>query len=359
MIRNNEGVTNYESHINRKRGIILILIISTIGLALLGLCVGSSMIPIDNVLEGLFRSGRQAYTTIVWDMRMPRILTALVAGAGLAVSGCVMQNNLRNPLASPSTLGISNAAAFGANVAIILFGAGTATSMVDSKIVVDNPYLITTMAFGMSMITMVVIVLLSKATNFSPSSVVLAGVAVGSIFSAGTTILQFFATDSALATAVFWSFGDLSRVSMKEMLIIAAVTLFSSIYFYAMRWNYNALANGEELAKSLGVNTNRLVMMGLILTSLITAVCISFMGVIGFIGLVAPQIMRIILGDDHRFLIPASMLAGGIVLLLSDIAANVVIAPAILPVGAITSLLGGPMFLYLLIRGGRNKKCRS
>lgn len=352
MFRESEGIEDYEGHIGRKRLILLILLVATVVIALLGLCVGASMIPLDNVIDGLLKKNI-SYSVIVWNLRLPRILTAIVAGAGLSVCGCVMQNNLRNPLASPSTLGISDAAAFGANFAIIVLGAGTVTSV--SATLSENPYLITTMAFTMSMITMVVVILLSRATNFSPSSVVLAGVAIGSIFAAATTIIRVFASDSAISTAVFWSFGDLSRVSFDELKIITIVVAISSLFFFMMRWNYNALSNGEDVAKSLGVNTKRLIVMGMILTSLVTAVCISFMGIVGFIGLIGPQIMRLILGEDHRYLIPASMLAGSIILLLSDIVANTVIAPAVLPVGAITSLLGGPMFLYLLIKGRRSK----
>ena len=171
------------------------------------------------------------------------------------------------------------------------------------------------------------------------------------MFTAGTTILQYFGTDIKVAAAVFWTFGDLGRASWKEVAILAVIVGCSVVYFFFKRWDYNALANGEETAKSLGVNTERTRFWGLLAASLITAVAVSFLGMIGYIGLVGPQIMRRILGADHRFLIPASALAGAIILLAADTLARTVISPVVLPVGALTSLLGGPMFLYLLLKG--------
>lgn len=156
-----------------------------------------------------------------------------------------------------------------------------------------------------------------------------------------------------ISAALFWTFGDLGRVSWSEVAILAAITAVCILYFMLMRWNYNALANGEETAKSLGVKTSRVRFWGLIAASLLTAVSVSFMGMIGFIGLIGPQIMKRAIGADHRFLIPASALMGAVILLLADTCARTVISPVILPVGALTSLLGAPMFFYMLLRGKR------
>jgi iron complex transport system permease protein len=200
-----------------------------------------------------------------------------------------------------------------------------------------------------------IILALARLRGFSPESIVLAGVALSSIFGAGTTLLQYFAPDILIAAAIFWTFGDLARASWNEVLIISVVVAGCLIFFFFQRWNYNALSNGEETARGLGVNAQRVRFYGLLLSSLITAVTVSFLGMIGFIGLLGPQIMRRIIGDDHRFLIPASALAGAIILLAADTLARVVISPAVLPVGAVTSIFGGPMFLYMLIRGRRGR----
>lgn len=347
-----DGINSYEKRIQKKRLVLVIMGALVIVFMALSVSVGSTRIPLSEVFAGFLGKADGSINSIIWSMRMPRTIAAVVIGAGLAVAGCVMQNNLKNPLAAPSTLGISNAAVFGANFAIIVLGAGSAAA---NKIAIDNPYIVTMMAFGMAMATTVIIIILSKMKNFSPAAIVLAGVALGSIFTAGTTIIQYFSNDASLATAVFWSFGNLERIYWDEVLMVTITVAICSLFFYAMRWNYNALSNGTEVAKSLGVSVDKLIGLGLLLASLITAMSVSFVGLIGFIGLLGPQIMRRIVGEDYRFLIPGSMLAGALVLLASDIVARTVISPIVLPVGAITAILGGPMFLYLLFRGGKTK----
>lgn len=335
--------------------ILTTLILSVFILAILSVNAGAAQLNPIEVLKSIFGYGTQLSSIVIWRIRMPRVVTAIIAGAGLSVAGCVMQNNLRNPLASPSTLGISNAAAFGANVAIILFGAGSIQSSSADTVIINNPYIVTISAFVCAMGATFLIVGLARLRGFTPESIVLAGVALSSLFTAGTTIIQYFAQDVQIAAAVFWTFGDLGRTSWTEVLILSVVVLGAIAYFVFRRWDYNALDNGEECAKSLGVNTQRIRMGGMLVSSMITAVAVSFLGIIGFIGLIGPQIMRRIIGPDHRFLIPASCLAGAALLLLSDTLGRVIISPVILPVGAITSLLGAPLFLYLLMRGYKQR----
>ena len=335
--------------------ILTTLILSVFILAILSVNAGAAQLNPIEVLKSIFGYGTQLSSIVIWRIRMPRVVTAIIAGAGLSVAGCVMQNNLRNPLASPSTLGISNAAAFGANVAIILFGAGSIQSSSADTVIINNPYIVTISAFVCAMGATFLIVGLARLRGFTPESIVLAGVALCSLFTAGTTIIQYFAQDVQIAAAVFWTFGDLGRTSWTEVLILSVVVLGAIAYFVFRRWDYNALDNGEECAKSLGVNTQRIRMGGMLVSSMITAVAVSFLGIIGFIGLIGPQIMRRIIGPDHRFLIPASCLAGAALLLLSDTLGRVIISPVILPVGAITSLLGAPLFLYLLMRGYKQR----
>jgi len=287
----------------------------------------------------------------IWNIRLPRVVAALVAGAGLAVAGCVMQTCLRNPLASPFTLGISNAAAFGANLAIVYLGAGAIRSSTSDAVSITNPYSVSLLALAFSMLAMAVILLLARLRGFSPESVILAGVAFSSLFSAGSTLVQYFAEDVQVAAMVFWTFGDLGRVSWQEAGILAAVTAAGLVYFMLNRWNYNTLESGEDSARGLGVPVERVRLYSMLAASLITAVAVAFMGIIGFIGLIAPQMMRRILGVDHRFLIPASALAGAALLLLADTLARTLISPVVLPVGAITSFFGAPLFIYILAKG--------
>lgn len=177
---------------------------------------------------------------------------------------------------------------------------------------------------------------------------VLGGVALSSLLTGGTTLLQYFASDIQLSAIVYWTFGDLGRGSWTEMKIVTVLTAILSVYFYANRWAYNALDSGENSAKTLGVNVSQVRIVGLTLCALLTATVVSFVGIISFIGLVAPHLMRRLIGDDHRYLLPGSAVAGSALLLASDTVARTILAPTMLPVGAITSFLGAPVFLYLL-----------
>jgi len=180
---------------------------------------------------------------------------------------------------------------------------------------------------------------------------VLAGMALSTLFEAGTSIVQNFAPDVRVAATVFWRFGDLGRASWNEVAIMAIIISISTVYFLIRRWDYNALDSGEESAQGLGVNVQRVRLGGMFTASLITAVVVSFLGIIGFIGLVGPHLTRRFIGGDHRFLIPASALTGTLLLLVSDTVARTIIAPVVLPVGTVTAFLGAPLFLYLLMKG--------
>lgn len=351
FVKVNGGIEAYHNSIRRKWYCLAALLAVALLFMVLSVNAGAAAINPFNVLKAIVGAGDERSFVVIWKIRMPRVIAAVIAGAGLAIAGCVMQTCLKNPLAAPSTLGVSAAATFGANLAIIVFGAGAVTDTASNAVVINNPYTVTICAFVCSMIAVLLIMSLSRLRGFSPESIVLAGTALSSLFGAGTTLIQYFGDDVKIAAALFWTFGDLGRVSWTETAILTAVTGICIIYFMLMRWNYNALANGEETAKSLGVQTSRIRFRGLIAASLLTAVSVSFMGMISFIGLIAPQIMKRIIGPDHRFLIPASALMGSVILLMADTIARTVISPIILPVGAITSMLGAPMFFYMLLKG--------
>ncbi|MDD3042242.1 MAG: iron ABC transporter permease [Methanosarcinaceae archaeon] len=289
--------------------------------------------------------------TIIWHIRLPRALAAIASGVGLSVAGVALQSILRNPLGSPYTLGISHAAAFGAAFSVIVLGTGTMRSTGADAIMINNPYVTTTVAFAFSMLATFILLAIAKYKGSSPEVMILSGVALSSLFTAGTMFLQYFADDTQLAAVVFWTFGDVGRAHWGDFFIILVVTVFATGYFYLNRWNYNAIDAGDETAKGLGVEVEKIRLYGMLIASLVTAFIVSFLGVIGFVGLVCPHISRRFVGDDQRFLLPASCLVGGMLLLGSDTAARMIMAPHELPVAILTAFMGAPVFLYLLVRG--------
>jgi len=328
-------------------GIVLLFVVLIVSIML-----GAVSISIqDIILTLLGQTVSPKYDAYIWNIRMPQALAAIVAGAGLAVAGVAMQSILRNPLGSPFTLGISHAAAFGAAFAVIVLGTGAMQSTGVNAVIINNPYITTIIAFIFSMVATGIILVISRVRGASPEIMVLAGVAIGSLFTAGTMFLQYFADDTQLAAVVFWTFGDVGRASWGEMWFMAAFTVACSLYFIYNIWNYNAIDAGDETAKGLGVNVQHVRLIGMIAASLLSAVIVSFLGVIGFVGLVCPHMARRIVGDDHRFLIPATLVFGGVLLLASDTVARLILAPHLLPVAILTSFLGAPVFIYLLIRG--------
>lgn len=317
---------------------------------------GAVHIKFIHVLKTLFKTNLiKQFDLIIWNIRLPQTLTAVVAGAGLAGAGTVMQSVLRNPLASPFTLGIAHAAAFGAAFSVMIMGTGVMASSLGDAVSISNPMLTLVSAFAFSMGTACVITYIAKIRGSSPEVMVLTGVALGALFTAGTMMLQFFADDVELAAMVFWTFGDVARTDWKDLAFLSVITILTLIYFLANAWNYNAMDVGDETAKGLGVRVEMVRLSGMMAASLVTSVIISFAGVIGFIGLVAPHIVRRIIGDDHRFLMPASILAGALILLAADIAARLVLLPHVLPVSIFTSFLGAPVFIYLIIKGNKRK----
>lgn len=351
-----DPIQAYQHQSRQKTSFIIALILLTLVIAIFAINAGAAQISPIQVVKALLHLETEGTNSIViWNIRLPRVIAGIVAGAGLAVAGAVMQTSLRNPLASPATLGVSNAAAFGANLAIVCFGAGTIHSNTHDAVFIANPYSVTFFAFLFSVLAMMLILFLARLRGFSPESVVLAGVAFGSLFSAGSTLIQYFAEDVQVAAMVFWTFGDLGRVSWKEVAILTVTILIAFILFHHYRWDFNTLETGEDSAKGLGVQVDQVRFRSMFFASLITAVSVSFMGIIGFIGLIAPQMMRRIIGTDHRFLIPASAVTGAALLLISDTLARTIISPVVLPVGAITSFFGAPLFLFLLAKGATRK----
>ena len=337
----------------RQRIITLVLLAAVLVSALLCLFVGSSGMSASDALSALFGRGTAANLRIVRSIRIPRILAAVIAGAGLSISGLVMQTTLNNAMASPSTLGVSNAAVFGANLSIIAFAGGflaTGNNPADFAVGAD-PYATSLIAFVFSVASVLLILALCRIRSFSPNAVVLAGIAIGSVWTAATTVLQFYATDVGLSAAVIWSFGDLGRATYETDLIMAVTVLVGYAFFRLMSWRYNALLSGEATAQTMGVQVERLRFCSMLLASMITAVCVSFLGVIGFVGVICPHVIKRLVGQDHRVTLPLSALCGSLLLLLSDTLSRSIGGGSALPVGAVTSLLGAPFFIAIIFTG--------
>jgi len=338
-------VKDYRSYSYKKISFILVLVIFLVLLALFSLGIGAVNLSVGETLGALLGTKSGLAPTIIWNIRLPRVLTAILVGAGLAVAGAALQSLLRNPLASPYTLGISHSAAFGAAFSIVVLHAGS------SGVIVSNPYVTTVSAFGWSFVTVVLIVLLGRLKSSTPVTLILTGIALGSLFTAGYTVMQYFADQTELSSIVFWTFGDVGRATWGQLALMSAVVIPSLAYFAYNGWRYRAMSSGDDTAKSLGLNPARMRLQGTLIAGLITSLLVSFVGIIGFVGLVVPHMIRRFIGGEERFLMPASCLLGGFLLLGSDTAARTVVAPIDLPVGILTSFLGVPLFIYLVIRG--------
>ena len=352
-------INELEKRNRRNTAIIIAMLVAVILVGIACLFVGSSNMSFSDAMDALLGGGSDAQSRIIWKIRVPRVLAAIIAGAGLAVAGLIMQTTLGNAMASPSTLGVSNAAVFGANLSIIAFAGGflSTGNNLQSFDVGANPYATSVLAFVFSTLSVLLILGLCTVRSFSPNVVVLSGMAIGSVWTAATTILQFYATDVGLSAAVIWSFGDLGRATYRTDAIMAVVVLIGFCFFLLMAWKYNALLSGEATAKTMGVNVEGLRFASLLIGSVITAVCVSFLGIIGFVGIICPHVTKKLLGQDHRVAIPVSCLMGSLLLLLADTMSRSLGSGSALPVGAITSLLGAPFFIAIIFSRKENHKC--
>jgi iron complex transport system permease protein len=280
---------------------------------------------------------------VIWFLRLPPIVMGILAGVGLGIAGTTMQGVVRNPLASPYTLGIASAAGFGAALAIIL----------GASLVTGQYLIIAANAFFFALCSSLIIYGISRYKGVSPETMILAGIALMYLFSALTGILQYFGEERAVVEVVYWMFGSLARASWDKLLVMFIIIVICVPLIMLKSWDLNTLSAGDERAKSLGVNVDRTRIVCFILASLVTAGVICFTGTIGFIGLVAPHMCRMIIGGDNRYLIPASGLFGAVVLLSASILARPPIAPSFIPVGLVTAFLGVPLFLYLILRRRR------
>lgn len=329
-------------------GLLVMLGISVIVAASLG-SVSTSIADVFQVISGKlipgndFASTNAFITTVIWDMRFPRILLAVLAGIALAGSGTVMQSVLRNPLVSPYTLGLSSAAAFGAALAIVL-GVGLG---------IFGKFIIVIHAFIFGSLTILFIYAIASIKGTGKETFILGGVAIGYLFSAGVSILKYVSNLEELREIVVWLMGGLWGASWNSVALLFPIVMICLAILLKSAWNLNAMGAGEAVATNLGVNVKRLRLTSLLISTLAASSVIAFTGIIGFIGLIAPHMCRMLIGGDNRFLIPCSALMGAIILLISDTLGRTILAPTEIPVGIITSIIGVPFFIYLLIKQKR------
>ncbi|ELW9233128.1 iron ABC transporter permease [Proteus mirabilis] len=278
---------------------------------------------------------------IVWDIRLPYSLMAVVVGMSLGLAGAEMQTILNNPLASPFTLGVSSAAAFGAALAIVL-GIGIPG--------VPAQWFISVNAFIFALLATLLLDFISRWMRVSTSGIILFGIALVFTFNAAVSIMQFIANEDTLQGLVFWTMGSLNRASWDKLYILLVVLVIIFPLSLMNAWKLTALRLGEDRAMSFGINVRRLRLTTLLRISIISALAVAFVGPIGFIGLVAPHIARMTFGEDHRFYLPASALIGALVLSIASLASKNLLSGVIIPVGIVTSLVGIPFFVSIILR---------
>ncbi|MEA3487343.1 MAG: iron chelate uptake ABC transporter family permease subunit [Thermodesulfobacteriota bacterium] len=322
-----------------------VLTLVFIAVAIASVLIGPAKIGIIQGLKGLFLGWQEGYAaltpsekTIIFSIRLPRVIFAGLVGASLSCAGVIFQALLRNPLADPFILGISGGSAVGAIIGIIL-GLGSV------------PFGIPGLAFLGAVFTVVLVFLIGKSDKeLNSTTLLLAGVIVNAFFSAVIMFLISISSNADLHNIAFWLMGNLSMVSWATIAFEGILLLFGFVIIYSYARPLNLIVIGEEVAMQLGVNVERTKIVLFLAGSLITGLAVAFSGIIGFVGLIIPHIMRMLLGPDHRILLPASLLFGASFLIATDTIARTLIPHSELPVGVITALLGAPYFIYLLRR---------
>jgi iron complex transport system permease protein len=332
----------------RRLGMLRLLVLALLATAIVGsllldFTTGPSGLALDQLIATLAHADHAppALRVIVWDIRLPYALMAVAVGLALGLAGAEMQTVLANPLASPFTLGLSSAAAFGAALAIVLDWGLPG---------LPSAWAVPANAFVFAMASALLLDLVARWGGMSASGVVLFGIALVFSFNALVSLLQFVATAEALQGLVFWTMGSLSRATWPKVAGLTAALALVLPFSLRNAWRLTALRLGEDRAASFGVDVRRLRLGALLRISLLAALSVAFVGSIGFIGLVAPHIARRLVGDDHRFYLPAAALTGALVLSLASVASKTLIPGVIIPVGIVTSLVGIPFFLAIVLR---------
>jgi iron complex transport system permease protein len=313
---------------------VIFLAIATFIIAVVGLCIGSVPISFADLFNTFFSQNvNDTYSQIIFEIRLPRVMLAIAVGGGLSVVGGVFQAILMNPLAEPYILGISSGGAFGAVISFLLGTAFIGTQL---------------FAFAGALLVIFLVFMFSKRYGeIDPTRLLLSGVMIGSFFAAAILLMMNLLNDS-LRSVVFWLMGNLATAEKQYVYFVFPFSLIISFFLMLNAHKYNVMALGSENAKYLGVNVKLVNNVTYILSSFLVGSIVSVSGIIGFVGLLIPHLCRLIFGIDNRLVIPASFFIGASYIVIADTIARTVIAPAELPVGAITALIGAPVFIYLM-----------
>ena len=341
------------SHVPTRRLAPLVVTAALIGLAVVAvLAIGTGAVRIEpgKVLAILFGQSHpdisEAQRVVVWSIRLPRVLLAIVAGAGLATTGVLMQALFRNPLADPALIGVSAGAALGA-VAVIVLGA----TVLHGAARLFGLWTLPLAAFGGALVTALVVFRLSNRDGvLDPTTMLLCGIAVNALAGSGIGLLTYLATDEQLRSLTFWSLGSLGAATWSALAGTLPATLALALAVPGMVAGLNALLLGESEAHHLGVPVERLKRWVVALTAAAAGSVVAVSGVIGFVGLVCPHLARLMVGPDHRYVFPLAAALGATLLTAGDIVARTAVRPAELPIGILTALIGAPFFLWLLRR---------
>jgi iron complex transport system permease protein len=298
---------------------------------------------INRLMPGIFSVGLQM-NHVIWKIRMPLIIGVILSGFGLGVCGCSMQTVLKNPLASPFTLGISAGAHFGVSIAAVM-----------GVTILGGPYFLIGNAFLGALLCSGFIIALSYMRGASSETLVLAGVAITYFFQAATQLLSYIATEEQCTIMSMWGMGSLANLNWRSILFLGSVSAICLPLLYSKAWDFNLMTVGDESAKSMGVDANHIRIFVMVVSSFLVASIVSFIGVIGFVGLVAPHIARMLLGSDHRYLIPAAGGLGAALLLITNAIAMNLFGRVVIPTGIIMSVISVPFFMYLILRRKRKE----
>ena len=353
----NEVLTQYKRYRARNRRFISAMVLLLAVTGIVSLIIGSHRIGWQELWAIVQNEGTEMNRQILLNIRLPRMLAAVITGIILSLSGAIMQILLRNPLASPYTLGISNAAAFGASFGIVFLGAGAGITRSSDLFMIINPYVITLSAFLGSLLGLAIILIIIRGKQASVETIILSGVIINSLFGAGIAVMQYVANNVQLASIVFWNFGDLGRSDWSKLLFLIVALIPALIYFYLKRWDYKVLCSGDDYAQSMGVNIKIFRVTLILLSSVLSATVTAFAGPISFVGIAVPHLVKQALNTSRPLIVvPGTFLGGAVFCMLSDLIARTAFAPLELNISTVTSIFGAPVVIAMMLKRQKGKQ---